>query len=331
MTEHQPSPEKIMQLVSGVWGTGILGAAAVHGIFNHLESESTAAEVARKAAISPRGAQALLDGLLGLQLITLKDGKYRNGPEASLFLVDGKPASFGGMARWALSSLARWKDLADVARTGMPVASDTLEMAENPFWEALVPSIAVLSFPVAQAAAGRLGLAAAGPITWLDVGGGSGVYSAVWLGVNRQARGTQLDWANVNRIAKGFVSKFGVGDRFETLDGDFHTTDFGSAKYDIAIYSHIAHQESPESNREIFRKFRKAIKPGGTLLISDFVLEDDRRGHPFALMFTSNMMLMSKDGAAYRKADYQAWLKEAGFTTVSIEPTPGPASLVYAK
>jgi SAM-dependent methyltransferase len=331
MTEHQPSPEKIMQLVSGVWGTGILGAAAVHGIFNHLESESTAAEVARKAGISPRGAQALLDGLLGLQLITLKDGKYRNSPEASLFLVDGKPASFGGMARWALSSLARWKDLADVARTGMPVASDTLEMAENPFWEALVPSIAVLSFPVAQAAAGRLGLAAAGPITWLDVGGGSGVYSAVWLGVNRQARGTQLDWANVNRIAKGFVSKFGVGDRFETLDGDFHTTDFGSAKYDIAIYSHIAHQESPESNREIFRKFRKAIKPGGTLLISDFVLEDDRRGHPFALMFTSNMMLMSKDGAAYRKADYQAWLKEAGFTTVSIEPTPGPASLVYAK
>jgi SAM-dependent methyltransferase len=331
MTEHQPSPDKIMQLVSGVWATGILGAASVHGLFNHLETGVTAAEVAGKTAISPRGAQALLDGLLGLQLITLQDGRYRNSPEASTFLVDGKPASFGAMARWGLSSLARWKDLAEVARTGSPVVSDTLEIAENPFWESLVTSIAVLSVPVAQAAAARLGLAGAGPVTWLDVGGGSGVYSAVWLGLNKLARATQLDWANVNRIAKGFVAKFGVADRFQTLDGDFHTTDFGSAKYDLAIYSHIAHQESPESNREIFRKFRKAVKPGGTLLISDFVLEDDRQGHPFALMFTSNMMLLSKEGSAYRKADYQNWLKEAGFATVSIEPTPGPASLIYAK
>jgi len=331
MADNQPSPEKIMQLVSGVWGTGILGAAAVHGIFNHLEAGATAGEVAQKAALSPRGAQALLDGLLGLQLITLQDGKYRNSPESSMFLVDGKPASFAGMARWSISSLARWKDLADVARTGQPVASDTTDTAENPFWESLVPSIAVLSFPVAQAAAARLGLAAAGPVSWLDVGGGSGVYSAVWLGVNKQARAVQLDWANVNRIAKGFVAKFGGADRFKTLDGDFHTTDFGSATYDFAIYSHIAHQESPASNREILRKFRKAIKPGGTLLISDFILEDDRRGHPFALMFTSNMLLMSKEGSAYRKADYQSWLKEAGFMTVSFEPTQGPATLVYAK
>src|SRR5258706_5051 len=156
-------------------------------------------------------------------------------------------------------------------------------MTDNqPSPEKIMHLVAGLSFPGAAAAAARLGLAGAGPVSWLDVGGGSGVYSAVWLGMNKQARAVQLDWANVNRIAKGFVAKFGGADRFQTLDGDFHTTDFGSATYDIAIYSHIAHQESPASNREIFRKFRKAIKPGGTLLISDFILEDDRRGHPFA-------------------------------------------------
>jgi SAM-dependent methyltransferase len=149
--------------------------------------------------------------------------------------------------------------------------------------------------------------------------------------VNKQAKAVQLDWANVNRVAKGFVARFGVADRFRTIDGDFHTTDFGEAAYDIAIYSHIAHQESPESNRAVFRKFRKALKPGGTLLLSDFVLDDERRGHPFTLMFTANMLLHSKEGAAYRQADYRAWLKEAGFASVEIEPTPGAATLIYAR
>jgi len=331
MTDNAPKPDKIMQLVSGSWASAILGASAVHGVFNHLEAGLSTAELAKKSGLSVRGAQALLDGLLGLELITLDGGKYRNSPEASAFLVDGKPASFGGLAKWSLSYLPRWGDLAEVARTGVPTSKETADLAENPFWEQLVTSIAVMSFPVAQAAAEQLGLAKAAAPKWLDVGGGSGVYSAVWLGLNPKAQAVQLDWANVNRIAKGFVARFGVADRFRTIDGDFHDTDFGAAAYDIAIYSHIAHQESPDSNRAIFRKFRKALKPGGTLLISDFVLDDERRGHPFTLMFTANMLLHSKEGAAYRQADYRAWLKEAGFGSVTIEATPGAASLIYAK
>lgn len=331
MTDTELKPDKIVQLTSGAWASAILGAAAAHGLFNHLEASLTPEEVARKAGIAPRGVRALLDGLLGVGLVTLENGKYHNTPEASAFLVEGKPASFAGLAKWSLSYLPRWADLAEVARTGVPTSKETAELAENPFWESLVTSIAVLSFPVAQAAAQRLGLANAGPVSWLDVGGGSGVFSAVWLGANRQAKAVQIDWANVNRIARGFVAKFGVADRFRTIDGDFHTTDFGSGTYDLALYSHIAHQESPESNRAVLGKFRKALKPGATLVINDFVLEDDRHGHPFTLMFTANMLLHSKEGASYRQADYIAWLKEAGFASVTFEPTPGAATLIYAR
>ena len=191
-------------------------------------------------------------------------------------------------------------------------------MADNDFWHILVPAIASLSYPVAQMVTERLGIAKAGPIRWLDVGGGSGVWSAVWLKANSKAKGVQLDWPVVNRIAKDFVGKFGVGNRFETIDGDFHTVDFGSSQYDYAIYGHIAHQESPADNTAIFRKFRKALKPGGTLLINDFILNDDRIGHPFAMMFASQMLLVSKGGNAWRQSDYRSWLTEAGFTSVEF-------------
>lgn len=326
------TPDKVMQLITGGWATAILGSATKHGIFNALEDGCTnAATVATKSGISERGAQALLDGLTGLGLLTLSSGHYKTTPVSSAFLVKGKPAYLGGMAEVMTGSLAEWGTLPAAVKTGTPTATHTADMADNEFWHVLVPAIAALSFPVAQMAAERLGIAKAGNVSWLDVGGGSGVWSAVWLGANKQAKGFQLDWPVVNKIARGFVGGFGVADRFNTLDGDFHNVDFGSQQYDYAIYGHIAHQETPADNVAIFRKFRKALKPGGTLLINDFVLNDERMGHPFAMMFASQMLLVSKGGNAWRETDYRAWLKEAGFNSVEFMPTPTPATVVFAK
>ncbi len=326
-----PTPDKVMQCITGGWAAAILGSAARHGIFNALEGNGDHAEgVAKKAGISLRGAQALLDGLNGLGLISSSNGSYRNSAEASAFLVKGKPAYLGGMAQVMTDALTDWAKLPDAVKTGKPAASNTADMADNEFWHVLVPAIAALSFPVAQMAAERLGIASAGSISWLDVGGGSGVWSAVWLGGNKQAKGFQLDWPVVNQIAKGFVGNFGVADRFHTIDGDFHKIDFGSAKYDFAIYGHIAHQETPADNVEIFRKFRRALKPGGTLVINDFILSDDRTGHPFAMLFASQMLLATEGGFTWRQSDYRKWLGEAGFTAVDIVSTPTPSTLVFA-
>lgn len=327
-----PTPEKVMQIVTGGCAVAILGSAAKHGIFDAIEGNGDdAAGVAKKASISARGARAVLDGLLALGLVTLADGRYRNTPESSAFLVKGKPAYLGALAEVMTRSLTDWATLPDSVKTGNPTANITADMADNEFWHQLVPAIASLSIPVARLAAERLDIAKAGPVRWLDVGGGSGVWSAVWLSANKEAKGVQLDWPAVNEIAKGYVGGFGVADRFETIGGDFHTTDFGSAQYDFAIFGHIAHQETPEDNIEIFRKFRKALKPGGTLLVNDYVLSDDRRGHPFALIFGSQMLLMTKGGDSWREADYRAWLAEAGFAAVEVMPTPFPATVVFAK
>ena len=330
-TMKGPSPEKVMQLISGGWAAAILGAAAKHGVFNALEKGADdAAGVAKKTGISARGAQAVLDGLTGLGLLLLSGGRYANSPESAQFLVKGKPSYLGGMAEVMTASLVDWSTLPEAVKIGAPTGSATAAVPDNEFWKILVPAIATMSFPVAQMAAEKLGLSKAGPVRWLDVGGGSGVWSAVFLGANKEAKGVQLDWPGVNKIAKDFVGGFGVGDRFSTIDGDFHTTDFGTG-YDYAIYAHIAHQEAPADNVAIFKKFRKALKPGGTLLVNDFVLADDRTGHPFAMMFSSQMLLVSKGGAAWRQADYRKWLTEAGFSSIELMPTPGPATVVFAR
>ncbi|HET8662647.1 MAG TPA: methyltransferase [Micromonosporaceae bacterium] len=332
MNGNQPASDRIMLLINGYWATGILGAAASHALFTHLEAGAdTAGQLADRAGISERGAQTILDGLVSLGLVELHNGSYRNTAEAATFLVEGRPTSLSSLARLKLAHMGSLVSLPEVVRAGGPVTDATVEVADNPHWENVVTAIAAQSVPVAMIAADTLRLAEAGEISILDIGGGSGVYSAIWLGLNPDARSTQLDWGPVNAIARRLLAERGVADRLTCLDGDFHTTDLGAAAYDIAVYSHIAHQEGPEDNLAIFAKVRGALKPGGTLVICDYIVDDDRSGPPFALLFASEMLLKSKQGRTWRRADYHAWLTKAGFEEVSFQPTPSPATLVFAR
>lgn len=328
---NKPAPDRVMRLINGYWATGVLAAAASHALFTHLENGAgTAGELATRAQISERGAQTLLDGLISIGLVELEQGRYRNTPEASTYLVEDTPVSLARFARLKLQHMGALSDLAEVVRVGGPVKDVVVEVANNPHWEEIVKAIAAQSVPAAGIAADVLKLADAGAISILDVGGGSGIYSGIWLSANPAARATQLDWEPINAIARRLLDERGVGERFTTLDGDFHTTDFGTAAYDVAVYSHIAHQEGPQDNIEVFTRLRQALKPGGALVVCDYVVDDDRGGPAFPLIFASEMLLKSKHGSTWRRADYHDWLAKAGFTDITFHSAP-PATVVVAR
>ncbi|HEV7651073.1 MAG TPA: methyltransferase [Actinophytocola sp.] len=329
---NQPTSQHIMMLANGYWATGILGAAASHSVFTHLDAgENTAQKLADRAGISERGAQTLLDGLVSLDLVEPHGGTYRNSADAAEYLVEGRPGCLSAFAQLKMGHMGALAKLPEVVRAGRPLSDAVVEVADNPHWERLVTAIAAQSVPVAAIAAEKLGLAEAGEISILDVGGGSGIYSATWLGLNPAARATQLDWRPINAIAARLLAEKGVADRFSCIDGDFHTTDFGVARYDVAVYSHIAHQEGPDDNIALFAKLRAALKPGGTLIVNDYVVDDDRSGPPFALLFGSEMLLKSKHGGTWRRADYEGWLAKAGFDDVTFQTTPSPATVIFAR
>jgi SAM-dependent methyltransferase len=322
-----------MRLITGYWATGIVGTASKYALFTHIEDGArTVEQLAARAGISIRGAQALLDGLVSLELIEVEAGEYRNTEEAAAFLVDHRPTSLTGFAKVKMGHMGgSLVDLPDVVREGAPLTTSVVEVADNPHWEALVQALAAQSVAVAEVAADALGLASAGEFSVLDIGGGSGIYSGTWLGLNPAARSTQLDWAPINNIARRLLAERGVGDRVDYIDGDLHTTELGEAAYDYVVYSNIAHQEGPEDNMALFTKVKKALKPGGTLVISEFVVDDDRSGPQFALQFASEMLLKSTHGSTWRRADYHAWLTKTGFEEITFQPTPSPTTLIFAR
>jgi SAM-dependent methyltransferase len=335
MSQLPPSPEKVLRhTLQGIASTAAVGAAATHALFTHIEhGTATVEELASAAAISPRGVQALLDALVALGLVQVAAGRYTNSPEASFYLVEGKPAYLGTHAKMVFSPFGRaFLTLPEVARTGVSAFEQTADVADNPFWEELVLAIVPLALPVAHALAERTEFSSLASPAVLDIGGGSGVFATVLLAANATATATQIDWAAVNRIGARFVARHGFAGRFATIDGDFHATDFGDGRYDVIIYSNIAHEESPADNVATFRKAKRALKPGGAFVISDFVLNDDRTAdHPWTGIFHTFMLIQSKAGATWRQADYRAWLGEAGFQRVAFSPTPTPSTLILAR
>lgn len=331
MTDNPPSPDRIMEIASGYWATGLLGVATQHSLFTLIHRGlNTTSRLAAKTGMAERGMQTLLDGLVGLGLLHTHHSTYHNTPETELYLVEGQPTDISGFAQLKLAEMDKLTNRLDAFRTGGPPANPMVEVADNPHWEKVVTAIAGLSVTAAQTAANLLNLEKRENPSILDIGGGSGIFSSIWLQLNPTAHATQLDWEPINAIAHQQLAQHSLTDRFTCLNGDFHTTPLDTAAYDIALYSHIAHQEGPEDNIATLTKIRKTLKPDGTLVICDYIVENDRSGPTFPLLFTSEMLLKSNKGGTWRHTDYTTWLTQTGFKKITFHPTNSPTTLIIA-
>lgn len=306
-------------------------------MFSHLEQHRNSVKsLAANSGMSERTLQALLDGLVAVGAITTQDGvTYANTSAAAEHLVPGKPGYLGTFARIVTGDsdggMRQWSRLPEAIRNGSPVSPETILAPDHPFWKELVRALLPVSREAAGIAADRLSLASAGEFDALDVGGGAAAYASVWLTRALRARLTQIDWAPVNAVARAELEGFGVVDRFITVDGDLHTQDWGHVRYDYVIISNIAHHEPPARNLALCQKARRALKPGGALVVSDFILRDDRTGPAFALRFGAGMVLQTAEGASYREADYRDWLTRAGFAKVEVDTSHALSTLLFAR
>jgi SAM-dependent methyltransferase len=332
MNPPTPPPEALLvsRLLDGARVQFALVTALELHFFEHLaKGPATAAELAARAGVSERGAQALLDTFLPLSLVDLEAGRYRNAPAADQMLVPGKPFYIGEEHAPMLRQQVQWLSrLGDAVRTGKAVVAidDPSVLA---FWTHLTPMIGRMNAPIAAQAVRELGLADGAPAL-LDVGGGMAVYSLAVLAANPRARATQADWPHINASARALVEKQGDGARYETIDGDFRRTDLGEGRFDVAVLSNIMHQESPASNRELLGRLHRAVKPGGHLVIAEFVVEDGRIGPSMPLMFNLMMMTLSDGGKSYEKRELTALVTEAGFAAPRFVPAGPVATLVLA-
>jgi len=303
--------EALSRLTRGFMGSQVVFEAHAAGVFPLLEQPRTAQEVAEAVGWPRRSARLLLDGLVALELVEKNGDAYRNGPVATACLVPDRPAYQGHIVSHHHNLMARWARMGEALRSGGGVAEPG-DPGRGPkeLRDFILGMSDVAKFS-AQGLLGVLDLSAYRHL--LDLGGGPATYAIAFLQRNPEMRATVFDRPEVIPIAQEQTRQAGLEDRIACIGGDMTTDDLGSG-YDLILVSNIIHALGPDTNRALVQKCYDAMAPGGLLIIKDFLVDNDRSGPAFSLLFALNMLVGTADGDTYTVAEVEAWTTAAGLT-----------------
>lgn len=331
--KKQVTPERLMELAFAYAPPLIIAAAVNNNVFDSLESGGkTLEEVGKETGASQRGLRAVMNALVGLELLKKdRQGKYSLTPESEAFLLSDKPGTHAGFFGTITPQLTeKWLRLSDIVRDGRPAVFLNQEAEGTQFFSQLVETIIPMSYPGAQKLADHLKIAKTkNDVRVLDLAAGSGIWGIALTQESPRVRVTAVDWAGMIPTTKRITEKFGVRDRFGFVEGDLLEVNFGNG-YDIATLGHILHTEGKERSRQLLKKTFRALKPGGTIVIAEWLVNDDRTGPPHSLRFAVQMLVNSEKGDTFSFNEIKGWLEEAGFKKVRKLNAPGPSPLILA-
>ncbi|WKU06212.1 methyltransferase [Micromonospora sp. HUAS LYJ1] len=334
------TPTPLMHLVAGVWGFKTLAVGVEFGLFTRLAGGRTVtvAEAAAEFGLDERPADLLLSASASLGLLEKAGDGYRNSALAEQFLVEGRPYYFGAQVRYSdLRTYLPWHRVGEALRGNRPLTwdpqqQDSLFDTTDPelvaqFWDAMFATSRFTARALADAydfgAHRRL----------LDVGGGAGAFPIEFCLRLPELRATILDLPHVCVRAGERIAEAGLTDRIGTVAGDFLADPALPDGHDVILLSMILHDWDEPTNRALLARCHAALPPGGVVVVSELLLNDERTGPPEAALMGMNMLVETEGGKNYSGAEYRQWLTDAGFVdvrTVAFE-APGANGAVLAR
>ncbi len=318
-------PDELNERIRGFQESRVVLTALELDVFTAVGDGAGAVEVAARLNADPRSTEMLLNALASLRLLVKREGIFHNSPETARYFTAGSRDN----ARPALLHTAhlwhRWSTLTDCVRAGTAVARDEIASRGQEWTEAFIAAMhrnASERAPLVVRAVGAENVR-----RMLDVGGGSGAYSIAFAQANPALQADILDLSTVEPIAQRHIEAAGVVDRVKVRAGDLRRDSLGEG-YDLVFVSAICHMLSSRENFDLLRRGREALRPGGRIVIQDFILEADKTAPRFAALFALNMLVGTSGGSSYSEPEYTTWLGEAGFREIRHVRLPGITGLM---
>lgn len=321
-------PDALFEALLAYRISAVLRAAIELDCFSAVaEGKRTAAKIASSRGGTERSMRILLDAVAGSLPAALRKsgGGYRLTPLSRRYLVRTSP-DFVGPLMPLYGHKTMWdgfRRLPEAVRAGTSVLDQNAHAADQEFWEDYARATARDAVPKAKKMLRLLGRRRA-PCEILDLACGSGVYGATLARGIPGSRVTFLDRPNVLAVTRKQV---GLPATF--LEGDLFTTPFGGP-YDIVIASHVFHHFDREECLALARKMADAIRPGGRLVVQEFVPDEKRSRRLLPLLFAVTMLVWTRAGDAYTFSDYRSWLSAAGLRRIAFHPLSMPGDLILA-
>lgn len=328
-----PHPKQVLDLNYAFASTAMLLAAVHLHLFSYLaDGMDTPATLARRIGCDEDAIARLLSGLSTIGMVCQEGAHYALTPVAKQFLVEGKPGYLGGDTLAMEDYIPAWLQLDTTIRTRTPYRDLGDPTIAEVFYAPRVRDLFPVVYPLARRLTERLELVTGErPLAVLDVAAGSAGWSVPFVQRYPQAQVTAIDLPAVVKEGRQQVEELGLSERFSWIAQNIFTVDLPVAAYDVVIVAHLCRFIGEERSRQLFARLLKSLKPGGTLVVADILLADDRSGPAFALVLDISMLVNTHDGHIFTFENFQTWLTDTGFVNIRRFEVSGPAPLVIAQ
>ena len=306
----------------------ILLTAYEIGLFTALGSgRHTSAGIASLLGTDPRATDRLMNALCAMGLLEKENGRFSNSQGARECLVRDSPGYLGGLMH-TVHLWDSWTTLTEAVRRGTSVRLRRVDQKEEQWRSAFIAAMHDRAVRQAPAVVGQIDLSKVARV--LDVGGGSGAYAMAFVRAKAGISATVFDLPDVIPLTRTYIEREGLSQSVATVPGDYLKDSLGK-DFDIVFLSAIVHSNSPSENAELILKCVRALRPGGRVVVQDFIMDEERLTPSPGAIFALNMLVGTESGDTYTEAEVSGWMTAAGLSGVSRQGTPFGTSQISGR
>ena len=316
------SPVPILQVATGFWASQALLTAVDLRVFSALfGGAKTAAELANELSVDTAALEALLDANCALGFLLRHGERYRNAEVSNAFLVEDSPGSYVDLVRFMRQPLfGIWQSLEETVKKGeSPVPPSQMDSTEVQLARAFHNGAYATMMRVAEI----LDLEFSGYSKMIEVGGHSGAGSLCLARRYPHLQAVILDRPPFQALAEEFIQVTKLEDRVRFQAGN---PDEGSpgADADLVLLPHVLSRRARPALPGILQAVQQSLRPGGALIVTEFLLEDGKSEPREAALFRLNVMASygPKNAGSLTRSELYGLLRDAGFTGVDMVGLP---------
>jgi hypothetical protein len=164
--------------------------------------------------------------------------------------------------------------------------------------------------------------------TFADIGTAQGDTAVQIALAHPHLTGYGFDLPPLAPVFEEYAHQSQVGERLTFVPGDFFTDALPTA--DVLVMGHILHDWDLEEKRALLAKAYDALPDGGSLIVYETMIDDDRSSNAFGLLMSLNMLIETPGGFDFTPSECMEWMRDAGFRSARAEHLTGPYSMVVA-
>ena len=320
-----------MGFIIGPWLAQAVRAAVDLSLPEHLaDGPRTAADIAEAEGADPQATARFLRACASMGLVAYAEKGFA-GTELLAVLHRDAPMSLRDLAASQSSALLwrTWARIPEAVRSGESQTTQALGMsffdylAAHPDEGALFgAAMASMSAPVIRDAVEVIDTA--GATTVVDVGGAHGSFALALLAKHPGLDAVVLDLPHALPGARAAAVERGLDDRFTAVAGDFFQA---VPPGDIMLLKFILHDWSDEECVRILSNCRDALRPGGRVVITEIVIDDQAAG---IAPLMDIAMLVTAGSRERTLAEFDDLLSRAGLRRIAATPVEPPYWVIEA-